>query len=287
MGLSMGFNAIHIDSAPGAMVEQVLSRIESGELTPGTCLPSQRALARMFQVGLGTVREAIKILTVMGHLEVIRGKGSFVREVAPIAPAGRKEIQTDATAPTTHAPLHTTIEAALQAVSLADLLQTREIVECGAARLAAQHVTAAGIERLKKLSAGMTTTPETIDQYYENDYDFHLAVAEATNNRALMKMVRLLMERVHHCLDFMNHCLGICLPLNMERCVQTAREVIDRIVAGEAEAAFSSMGTHLNVVRFQLHKSFIVQEHNNNNETPAWGAGVPGPKAVNVKRHHP
>lgn len=256
MGLSMGFNAIHIDSAPGVLVEQVLSRIESGELTPGTCLPSQRALARMFKVGLGTVREAIKILTVMGHLEVIRGRGSFVREVAATVAGGQKDAQTASIA---RPPVQTTIEDALQAVSLSDLLQTREIIECGASRVAAQNASASSIERLEKLSAGLTTTPESIDLYYENDFAFHLAVAEATNNTALIKMVRLLLERVHHCLDFMNHSLGICLPLNIERCVLTARQVIACIVAGEAEKAFSTMGTHLNVVRFQLDENFLVQ----------------------------
>ena len=61
----MEFSAIQIDSAPGVLVEQILGRITSGELAPGTCLPPQRALARMLGVGLGTLREAIKVLTVM------------------------------------------------------------------------------------------------------------------------------------------------------------------------------------------------------------------------------
>lgn len=164
VGLSMGFNAIHIDSAPGVLVEQVLSRIESGELILGTCLPSQRELARMFQVGLGSVREAIKVLTVMGHLEVIRGKGTYVRDAA--AAGRRMDPQIDLTA---QAPLQATIEAALRAVSLTDRVQTREIIECGAARLAAQDASALSVARLERLSAAMTTTPETFDLYYQSD----------------------------------------------------------------------------------------------------------------------
>lgn len=252
----MGFNAIHIDSAPGALVEQVLSQIEIGRLAPGTCLPSQRELARMFQVGLGTVREAIKILTVMGHMEVIRGKGTFVRNAAP-------------THDETSRFNLTASRDILQAASLSDLLKTRDIIECGAARAAAQEVCPIGTERLKKIGAGMSTKPEDIDSYYRNDFEFHLAVAEATNNRAILEMVHLLVNRVHHCLDYMDRSLGISLPLNIKNCVRSAREVIACIAAGEAECASIAMGAHLNVVRFQLDQIFLNQE-------PRASVAIPG-----------
>ena len=77
---SLNFNAVQLKSAPGALAEQIIQQIEAGKLKPGTVLPSQRDLAKMFKVGLGSVREAIKILDVMGYLEVIRGKGTFVSQ---------------------------------------------------------------------------------------------------------------------------------------------------------------------------------------------------------------
>ena len=76
----MKFNALHINSAPDALVGEIISQIESGKLTPGECLPSQRELAKMFNVGLGSVREAIKMLAVLGYINVIRGKGTYITE---------------------------------------------------------------------------------------------------------------------------------------------------------------------------------------------------------------
>ncbi len=78
----MKFDAIHVRSMPEVLVQKIVARIKSAELKPGSCLPSQRQLAKMFNVGLGTVREAIKILDIMGYLEVIRGKGTFVSKSA-------------------------------------------------------------------------------------------------------------------------------------------------------------------------------------------------------------
>lgn len=74
-----------LHSVPEALVQQIVTQIENGDLKRGTCLPSQRELAKMFNVGLGTVREAVKILLVVGYVDVIRGKGTFVSENAGVA----------------------------------------------------------------------------------------------------------------------------------------------------------------------------------------------------------
>ena len=139
----MKFDAIRIHSAPEALVEEIIKQIKTGKLEPGTCLPSQRQLAKMFGVGLGSVREAIKILNVMGYLEVIRGKGTFISNDA-------------ATAEKPASPL----DKALEAVSLLDLMKAREIVECACARLAAEAADEDGIERLKESTEAMETAFE-------------------------------------------------------------------------------------------------------------------------------
>jgi GntR family transcriptional repressor for pyruvate dehydrogenase complex len=177
----MKFDAIRVHSAPEALAEQIVERIRSGKLTPGTCLPSQRELARAFQVGLGSVREAIKILNVMGYLEVIRGKGTFISKDASTA---EKPVSL--------------LDKALEAVSLADLMKAREIVECACARLAAEAADEEGIERLKGTTEAMVASLEERETFYEQDFVFHIAVAEATNNKALLEIVKLLVDRAHN-----------------------------------------------------------------------------------------
>lgn len=236
----MKFEAVRVNSAPEVLVEKILDRIQSGELAPGACLPSQRALARMFHVGLGSVREAIKILNVMGHIHVIQGKGTFIADKAL-----HSDHQTSS------------LDSALEAVSLSDLMKAREMVECGAARLAAAAADEEGIARLKEISRRMQKSFEETAAFYEHDFSFHLAVAEATRNRAIYEIVKLLVDRAHNHIDFMHTSLGISMSFNVEKAVETARRVVSFIEAGDAVNAEQTMQRHLNIVNEELEKEFL------------------------------
>ena len=63
------------------VVEQILDSLKTGEFSPGEKLPSQMNLADMFEVGRSSVREAIKALDAMGYLEVIQGRGTFLKRI--------------------------------------------------------------------------------------------------------------------------------------------------------------------------------------------------------------
>jgi GntR family transcriptional regulator, transcriptional repressor for pyruvate dehydrogenase complex len=236
----MKFDAVRLTSAPGALTEAVIKQIKAGELAPGDCLPSQRELARQFKVGLGTVREAIKTLGAMGYLEVIRGKGTFVAATALETANGVAKI-----------------DKTLEAVSLADLIKAREIVECGASRLAADFQDAESIARLKAITARMETSPRDVDLYYKLDFDFHLEVAKASGNQALYELAKLLVDRAHGHMNFMSESLHIDMFFNVEKAVQTAREVVAHIAACDGERAAASMHAHLNIVNLELTKQFF------------------------------
>ena len=174
----MKFDSIRIHSAPEALVQQIAEQIENGTLARGVCLPSQRNLAKMFNVGLGTVREAVRILNVMGYLNVIQGKGTFVSDISESAQ--QKWARFD---------------KAIEAVSLADLMKAREIVESEVARLAAKDADDDSIQRLKAITAKMEASFTDTEAFYTLDFDFHMAVADAANNDALYEIVKLLVDR--------------------------------------------------------------------------------------------
>jgi GntR family transcriptional repressor for pyruvate dehydrogenase complex len=237
---SMKFDAIQLHSAPEVLAQQIVAQIEKGDLTPGDCLPSQRELARMFNVGLGTVREAIKILHVMGHVEVVRGKGTYVCNMS--AKNHRKRSQ---------------IDKALEAVSLADLMKARELVECEAAGLAAGEADDDHIQRLKHITDAMDASFKDTQTFYDLDFDFHLAVAEAANNQALLEIVKLLVNRAHSHIGFMDDALSISMPFNVESAVATARNVVRSIANGDRDRAKREMHRHLNIVNYELRKAFL------------------------------
>lgn len=53
----------------------------SGALVPGERLPNETQLAQRFGVNRHTLRQAVRQLSLEGHLRVVQGKGTFVREL--------------------------------------------------------------------------------------------------------------------------------------------------------------------------------------------------------------
>ena len=238
----MKFEAIKIHSAPEALAQQILAQIQNGDLSRGACLPSQRQLAKMFNVGLGTVREAVKILNVMGYLSVVRGKGTYVTD-------------TDGQNPSSD------LGRTLEAVSLADLMKAREIVECQVAAIASRAAEAENIKRLRQITDAMEASFTDKQKFYDLDFDFHLAVAEAANNEALFEIVKLLVDRAHNHIGFMDDSLSISMPFNVEKAVITARNVVRHIAEGDGESARQEMYRHLNIVKYELRKEFLGNSH--------------------------
>jgi GntR family transcriptional regulator len=58
--------------------------IVSGELAPGARLPSEQELIDEYGVGRSTARQAVTLLRNEGLIEVVHGRGSFVRAREPV-----------------------------------------------------------------------------------------------------------------------------------------------------------------------------------------------------------
>ncbi|MBE3559632.1 MAG: GntR family transcriptional regulator [Ktedonobacteraceae bacterium] len=63
------------------MIQEIRSRILSGDLAEGMRLPTELELARHYQASRGTVRQALGVLVNEGLLERIQGSGTFVRRL--------------------------------------------------------------------------------------------------------------------------------------------------------------------------------------------------------------
>jgi len=60
------------------IADNLLDQIESGELAPGTRLPPERTLSKLFDVNRLTLRRALSRLEVLGMIIRKHGKGNFV-----------------------------------------------------------------------------------------------------------------------------------------------------------------------------------------------------------------
>jgi GntR family transcriptional regulator, transcriptional repressor for pyruvate dehydrogenase complex len=150
----------------------LLQYLLSGEFLPGQRIPSERQLAESLATGRGTVREAIKSLSLLGLLEQRVGDGTYLsRSSSDLLPQ--------------------VIEwgLLLGEKRLDDLLDARFQLEVVLAGLAAERRSPAQLERLQELAARMRDASNDLEAYVEADIAFHLQLAEASGNSVLASVL--------------------------------------------------------------------------------------------------
>ncbi len=210
-------------------VEKLLQTIRLGVVPPGDRLPPERELAALMGVSRDTLREAIASLAEAGYLQSRRGRygGTFVSDPVPTRqPRGG-----------------TTPDAApgleLDAAALDDVLRLREILEPGAARLAAgRSLTAAERESLWQ-ALGETAAAGASD-YRRLDSRLHLVIAELAGSPSLLPIVAENRMRVNALLD--------AIPLldrNIAHSNQQHESLVGAILTGNGDDAARVMTEHL------------------------------------------
>lgn len=145
------------------MVAGLKEKILSGELAPGTKLPSESDLIEEHAVSRTVVREAVTRLRAEGLVETFQGRGSFVLALPE---------------PTT---FHVEAATLRSHRDVLDVIDFRLGVESEAAFLAASRLTeSAATDVRSAMAAFATAAPEDA---VEADFAFHRAVAAASDNR--------------------------------------------------------------------------------------------------------
>ncbi|MBW1751222.1 MAG: FadR family transcriptional regulator [Deltaproteobacteria bacterium] len=233
----MKFEAIQRKTASQSVVDQILQRLKAGEMKPGDRLPAERDLATMFGVGRSSVREAIRALDVLGYLESVQGKGTFVTRNMP---------QSDPTADQ--------LMDTLDAVNIVSLQETRIVLESKAAELAALQVDEKKLEAFEAILAKMAAAGENDHDFLQADLEFHLALTEASDNMVIFELVKLLAEKIHaHDVKF----LGIHFPMR-DRSLDSLRNIVECLRRKDATGAAEGIREHLNLVRYQTEGIIAV-----------------------------
>ena len=154
------------------IVDQIGLLVAEGQLKPGDRLPSERELVERFQVSRASIREAISALEMMGLIEVRSGEGTYIRQVnidsvvAPLAWMLFIEKDTDL-----------------------ELYEVRKILEVQAAGIAAERAEDDEIRDMYDALEVMRMDLEKDRLGEEADHDFHFAIARATHNKILMRLM--------------------------------------------------------------------------------------------------
>jgi GntR family transcriptional repressor for pyruvate dehydrogenase complex len=154
------------------IADRLIASILSGKYKFGDKLPPERDLARYLAVGRPTVREATRRLAVIGLLEVRQGEGTFVvnRHTDFVAKAFGWAVLLDAS-------------------TAEEVVETRVAIEAEIAGLAAQRATPKELAVLRDLLEQMRRHRGDAKRFSEADLDFHLALARATQNTTLIRLL--------------------------------------------------------------------------------------------------
>jgi DNA-binding FadR family transcriptional regulator len=202
-------------------VGRLLQTIRLGVIAPGQSLPPERELAARLQVSRDTVREAIKSLAEAGYLVARRGRygGTFLADELPTPGADGAQGITRA--------------------ELDDALRLREILEVGAARMAAARtLTAAERELLWSQMADVRGADPA--DYRRLDSRLHLAIAELVGLSSLVPLVAENRMRVNRLLDRIP-----LLSRNIAHSDEQHEAIVIAILAGDADGAEAAMRAHM------------------------------------------
>ncbi|MBI2218309.1 MAG: FadR family transcriptional regulator [Candidatus Rokubacteria bacterium] len=205
------------------IVRQIKGMIAEGRLKSGDQLPPERDLAEKFLVSRTSVREALRALESLGLVEIRPGEGTFIREVSV-----ESLVQ----------PL--ALVMASQREAIAELFEARRLIEPLIAGLAATRATTdeiADMERIlkdqaKEVAAGRTG--------FAQDVQFHTALAAASRNRAITRIVNALIDLLAQSREE-----SLAAPGRPERSHQDHRRVLDAIVRHDEAMARSAMLDHI------------------------------------------
>jgi DNA-binding FadR family transcriptional regulator len=230
---AMPFQSIEPRRLYRQIADQIRTLIRNGEFPAGARLPPERDLAKQLGVSRPSVREALIALEVEGLVEVRIGSGIYVQAVGGKAAGRAGSDDGGATA----GPF--------------ELLRARYVIEGETAALAAKSARKGQLQAIEESLEAMKHELDDDKQPLDGDRMFHMRIAEATGNGALVAVVDMLWEdRTGPLYKQLEHHYDS--PSLWHSAMAEHRAVLKAIAAKDAAGARTAMQRHLN----QAYKRF-------------------------------
>lgn len=155
-----------------ALLQDVEEGLRSGRFKTGDQLPGERILAETYGISRASVREAMRILDVVGVIRSPSGAGPKSGAVFVSEPS---------------AGLSSTLRLHIASNRLAvkDIVETRILLETWAAEAAVQHDNPQGIQRARELLMAMDAPDIDYETFHNLDAQFHLALSALAGNTVI------------------------------------------------------------------------------------------------------
>jgi GntR family transcriptional repressor for pyruvate dehydrogenase complex len=213
------------------VVERIRAHIDAERLEAGDRLPGELELVRRLQVSRPILREAMTRLESLGLVTVQRGRGTFVADRDHLGSCIRF------------------LQSAL-GIAPKDLIQfaeLRTLIECFAARRAAERATPQDVAELAELCEQMDREDLDYLEAVRIDFQFHRKIVELSGNVLLANVIEVIHE---HILAGMVETTPKPRDRSWSRPLHTA--ILRAIRAGDGAAAEKAMQRHMAAVVLRL-----------------------------------
>ncbi|MFD6100789.1 FadR/GntR family transcriptional regulator [Nocardiopsis flavescens] len=227
-GRAEAFRAVERSKVYSSVAEEILAGVRAGVFPPGDPLPAERVLAERFEVGRGSVREAIRVLEHAGILDVRVGSGTYV---VGGGDSRTTVLRARAAMAGEHSPL--------------DLVVARASLEPSCAEHAAAARTSKDLRAIEEALLRQERITREGGDPSGADADFHLAVAAASHNSVLSALERSLVDLMREPMwSEMKH-RSRSRGERAERYLEQHRQVFRAIGLGDRRRARQVMAAHM------------------------------------------
>lgn len=199
----------------------IAENVEAGRHRRGQRLPSERDLAEEFKVSRPTIREALLALELQGLVEARHGSGVYVTETTPDQ-AAQAELD----------------------IGAFELTEARILFEGEAAALAATAITDEDLAQLEQLLKAMSAENAGPSCDEQADRAFHLTIAQATRNAAVVSVVEMLWDARHRS-PLCRHMLERSRAAGEKPRIDEHRRLLDALRTRDPRQARAAMRGHL------------------------------------------
>ncbi|CAN5704556.1 FadR/GntR family transcriptional regulator [soil metagenome] len=206
--------------------------ISDGVLAPGTKLPPERELAASFRVARSSLRQALKVLQIMGVITQKVGDGSYLNRDASSVLAVPMEFL-----------------FLLDDTSVQELTELRFLIEPALAAKAAERATSADIALLRQSIKDLENSKRDRVKLVASDLLFHRAIFQASGNRLTGR----LFHTIHRAM--LNMMIVTSQLVDLEHTVAFHKPILAAIETRDPELAARLMTAHLADARDLLASS--------------------------------
>ncbi|HUX41404.1 MAG TPA: FadR/GntR family transcriptional regulator [Rectinemataceae bacterium] len=229
-----GIETIKKSSVVELAIGRIHDLIKNNDLKEGDRLPAERQLAEMLGISRNSLREAIRVLDMLGVLRVDHGSGMVL----------------DASRVSDSVTLHLSFALLLKKEKLRELFEARIAIETECAALAAERATAEDIAELRATFDELAASGSDRSGGIQAELRLHALIAKAARNAVLEKMLASLGDILRESRETTVSPSGVSAET-----IESQSRIIAAIEGQDVAAARDLMRRHIGAIAERYRKS--------------------------------